>query len=78
MKLKTSAEAEMPAAQPAAGGGAVIADRFKLDMDDGAGRKAGAGQGGAFVALLGAVASLAALVFVAWMLHQNWVLLQNA
>lgn len=77
MKLKKAAEAEMPAAQPAAGGGAVIADRFKLDMDDGAGRK-GAGKGGALVALLGAVASLAALVFVAWMLYQNWVLLQNA
>lgn len=78
MKLRKSAEAEMPAAQPAAGGGAVIADRFKLDVDDGAGRKGGVGKGGALVALLGAVASLAALVFVAWMLYQNWVLLQNA
>ena len=79
MKLKKTdegAEASAPAA--AATGGAVIADRFKLDLDAGASQgSAGVGKVGAMCALIASLASIAALGFVAWLLYQNWELIKD-
>ena len=59
-------------------GGAVIADRFKLDVDDGASKgPAGVGKVGAMCALIGSLASIAALGFIAWLLYQNWELIKD-
>lgn len=75
MKLKKTSEPETIAPMPATGG-TVIADRFKLDAD--AGAAPAAGKMGATIALVGALASLALLGVVAWLMYQNWELLQNA
>ncbi len=78
MKLKKSdsgAETSAPALAP---GGAVIADRFKLDVDDGAGKgPAGVGKTAALCALIGSVACIAMLGVVAWLLYQNWELIKD-
>ena len=79
MKLKKSDEGAEPSA-PAAPvtGGAVIADRFKLDLDDGSSKgPAGVGKVGAMCALIGSLASIVALGLVAWLLYQNWELIKD-
>ena len=59
-------------------GGAVIADRFKLDVDDGASKgPAGVGKVGAMFALIASLASVAALGFTAWLLYQHWELIKD-
>ena len=77
MKLKKSddgAETPVPAAPT---GGAVIADRFKLDVDDGAKGPAGVGKVGATCALIGSLVAIAALGIVAWLIFQNWELVKD-
>ena len=78
MKLKKAddgAESFAPAAP--ATGGAVIADRFKLDVDDGAKGPPGVGKVGATCALIGSLAAIAALGVVAWLIFQNWELVKD-
>ena len=79
MKLKKAddgAEQFAPAAPTT--GGAVIADRFKLDVDDGASKgPAGVGKVGAMCALIASLGSIAALGVVAWLLYQNWELVKD-
>ena len=78
MKLKKAddgAENFAPAAPTT--GGAVIADRFKLDVDDGAKGPVGVSKVGAMCALIASLASIAALGFVAWLLYQNWELIKD-
>ncbi len=79
MKLKKADDgAESFAPASPAMGGAVIADRFKLDVDDGASKgPAGVGKVGAMFALIASLASIAALGFVAWLLYQNWELVKD-
>ena len=79
MKLKKADEGVDTAAPTVqATGGAVIADRFKLDLDDGASKgPAGVGKVGAMCALIGSLASIAALGIVAWLLYQNWELIKD-
>ena len=79
MKLKKADEgAESTAPAVPTTGGAVIADRFKLDADDGAVKgPAGVGKVGALCALIGSLASIAALGLVAWLLYQNWELIKD-
>ena len=78
MKLKKSdngAESPAPAAPT---GGAVIADRFKLDIDAGASKgPAGVGKTAAMCALIGTLVSIAILGVVAWLLYQNWELIKD-
>ena len=77
MKLKKSAEAEMPAAQPAAGGGAVIADRFKLDMTEPAKKPAAGGPASTIAAVAGLLA-LAVAGILTYILWQHWEFLMPA
>ena len=79
MKLKKADDgAEQFAPAAPATGGAVIADRFKLDVDDGASKgPAGVGKVGAMCALIGSLASIAALGIIAWLLYQNWELIKD-
>ena len=79
MKLKKSDNGAEPAALAAPGtGGAVIADRFKLDIDAGASKgPAGVGKTAAMCALIASLASIAALGLVAWLLYQNWELIKD-
>ena len=79
MKLKKADEGVDTAAPTVqATGGAVIADRFRLDVDDGASKgPAGVGKVGAMCALIGSLASVAALGIVAWLLYQNWELIKD-
>ena len=79
MKLKKSDDGvDTSAPAMPASGGAVIADRFKLDVDDGASKgPAGVGKMGAMCALIGSLASIAALGLIAWLLYQNWELIKD-
>ena len=77
MKLKKSDDGVDTSAPAAPTGGAVIADRFKLDVDDGAKGPAGVGKVGAMCALIGSLASIAALGLIAWLLYQNWELIKD-
>ena len=79
MKLKKADDgAELSAPVAPVTGGAVIADRFKLDVDDGASKgPAGVGKVGAMCALIGSLASIAALGLIAWLLYQNWELIKD-
>ena len=79
MKLKKADDgAENPAPAAPSAGGAVIADRFKLDVDDGASKgPAGVGKVGAMCALIGSLASIAAHGLIAWLLYQNWELIKD-
>ena len=79
MKLKKSDKGAEPAAPAAPGtGGAVIADRFKLDVGDSASNgPAGVGKTAAMCALIGTLVSIAILGVVAWLLYQNWELIKD-
>ena len=77
MKLKKADEGAEPLAPVAPTGGAVIADRFKLDVDDGAKGPPGVGKVGATCALIGSLVAIAALGIVAWLLYQNWELVKD-
>ena len=77
MKLKKSDDGAETTAPAAPTGGAVIADRFKLDVDDGAKGPAGVGKVGATCALIGSLAAIAALGIVAWLIFQNWELVKD-
>ena len=79
MKLKKSDDGvDTSAPTVPAAGGAVIADRFKLDVDDGASKgPAGVSKVGAMCALIGSLASIAALGLIAWLLYQNWELIKD-
>ena len=77
MKLKKSDDGAETPAPAAPTGGAVIADRFKLDVDDGAKGPAGVGKVGATCALIGSLAAIAALGIVAWLIFQNWELVKD-
>ncbi len=76
MKLKKS-EPAAPAPATPAPGGAVIADRFKLDVDSASSGPAGVGKTAAMCALIGSLASIAVLGVVAWLLYQNWELIKD-
>jgi len=75
MKLKKTAEPETLAPIP---GASMIPDRFKLEDDASGKGAAGVGRTGAMIALVCAIASLALMGLVSWMMYQNWELLQNA
>ena len=80
MKLKKASEIEEPAAAPAAAaptGGAVIADRFKLDVVEGSQGPAGVGKTGAMIALICSLAAIALLGITAWLMYQNWDAIQH-
>jgi len=59
-----------------AGGGATIADRFKLDVPDPNAKK-GVGKTSATVALVVGVAALAAVGTLTFILYQHWDFLCN-
>lgn len=77
MKLKKSEPnvADIPAApQP---GGAVIADRFKLDVPADSGAPAGVGRTASLIALVCSLASLAMVGAVAALIYMNWELIKD-
>ena len=58
--------------------GSMIADRFKLEVDDGAPKgPTGVGKVGAACALVGSIVAIAALGIVAWLIFQNWELVKD-
>ena len=61
----------------AAGGGATIADRFKLDMPDPNAQKASTGVG-TMCAVIAGVLALAAAGFLTFIIYQHWQFLANA
>ena len=78
MKLKKSDDVGAEAPTLPTTGGAVIADRFKLDVDAGASKgPAGVGKTAAMCALIGTLVSIAVLGVVAWLLYQNWELIKD-
>lgn len=70
MKLKTTQNQETTAA-----GGAVIADRFKLDVPQPA--QSSGSKVGAAIALVCSLISIVLLGATAWMIYQNLDLIQN-
>ncbi len=76
MKLrKTGSDEQTTAASPT--GGAVIADRFRLDMDPNAGKPDGVGKTSALIALLGSLAAIAMLGIVAGLMYMNWDMVKD-
>ncbi len=78
MKLKKAddgADSFAPAAP--ATGGAVIADRFKLDVDEGAKGPSGMSTVGAACTLVASLVAIAILGFVAWLLYDSWNLIKD-
>ena len=76
MKLrKTGSDEQTAAVAPT--GGAVIADRFKLDMDPNAGKPDGVGKTSALIALLGSLATIAMLGIVAGLMYLNWDMIKD-
>ena len=76
MKLrKTGSDEQTTTAAPT--GGAVIADRFKLDMDPNAGKPDGVGKTSALIALLGSLAAIAMLGVVAGLMYMNWEMVKD-
>ena len=74
---KPAAEAPEAGFSPAAGG-AAIADRFKLDLQDPAGKK---GSSGGVAATVAAVAGFVALIVagvLTFVIYQHWEFLQSA
>ena len=80
MKLKkaepAAVETEAPTAAPI-GGGAVIADRFKLDAVEDAGTSGGAGKIMTIIGVVVALLALAASGTVVALMHQNWQLIEH-
>lgn len=76
MKLRKTGSDEQTAA-PAPTGGAVIADRFKLDMDPNAGKPDGVGKTAALIALLSSLATIAMLGVVAGLMYLNWDMIKD-
>ena len=74
--MKAPEAAAVPEMAPAAPGGATIADRFKLDLQDPNAKKAKAGAG-TVIALVGAVLALAAAGILTFVLYQHWEFLQG-
>ena len=78
MKLrKTGSDDQTTVATTAPTGGAVIADRFKLDVDPNAGKPDGVGKTSALIALLGSLAAIAMLGVVAALMYLNWDMIKD-
>ena len=78
MKLrKTGSDDQTTVATSAPTGGAVIADRFKLDIDPNAGKPDGVGKTSALIALLGSLAAIAMLGVVAGLMYLNWDMIKD-
>lgn len=75
MKIKKNSSAE--GAAPVTGG-AVIADRFKLDVDTDAGKSvAGVNKTAATIAMCAALVSVALVGAVAALMYFNWELIKD-
>lgn len=78
MKLRKADTEATPVAQPAPGA-AVIADRFKLDVDTSVKQDAaGVGKTAAAMALVGTLAAIALLGVTAALMYVNWTAIANA
>lgn len=77
MKLRKTGSDEQTTVAAAPTGGAVIADRFKLDMDPNAGKPDGVGKTSALIALLGSLATIAMLGIVAGLMYLNWDMIKD-
>ena len=78
MKLrKTGSDEQTTVVATQTTGGAVIADRFKLDMDPNAGKPDGVGKTSALIALLGSLAAIAMLGVVAGLMYLNWDMIKD-
>ncbi len=75
MKLRKSKEPETIAPLPETGDGAVIADRFKLDLGESAPKAAS--SMGALVALVGSLLAIALVGATTWLIYQNLTLLEG-
>lgn len=72
MKLRKSQEQDTTAT-----GGAVIADRFKLDADENVGASSSGGVG-TTIAVVCSLLGIALLGTTAWLIYQNLELIANA
>ena len=74
MKIKKNSSSE--GAAPSSGG-AIIADRFKLDVDPRAQGPAGVGKTAATIAMVAALISMALMGAVAALMYVNWDLIRD-
>ena len=74
MKIKKNSSTE--GAAPSSGG-AIIADRFKLDVDPRAQGPAGVGNTAATIAMVAALISMALVGAVAALMYVNWDLIRD-
>ena len=79
MKLKKAEPAAVETEAPTAAttGGAVIADRFKLDAVEDAGASGGTGKIMTIIGVVVALLALAASGTVVALMHQNWQLIEH-
>ncbi len=78
MKLRKTDIEEQTTVVASTTGSAVIADRFKLDVDPNAGKPDGVGKTSALIALLGSLAAIALLATTAALMYMNWDLIKDA
>lgn len=75
MKIKTNSNKGATAATVP--GGAIIADRFRLDADPNAGRPDGVGKTSAMIAMIAALLTTALMGAVAALMYVNWDLIKD-
>ena len=79
MKLrKTGSDDQAAAVAAPPSGNAVIAERFKLDVDTTADKPQGVGKTSALIALLSSLTAIALLAITAALMYMNWDLIKDA
>ena len=76
--IETPAEETAVPEMPVAGGGATIADRFKLDMPDQSAKPKKSGGIAATIAVIAAVLALVASGVLTFIIYQHWEFLMPA
>ena len=77
-KIKTAPKPAEPSADPAPVGGAAIADRFKLDLQDPSEKKSSSGGVAATIAAVAGFIALGVAGILTFVIYQHWEFLKGA
>ena len=77
-KIKTAPKSEEPTADVAPVGGAAIADRFKLDLQDPSEKKSSSGGVSGTIAAVAGFLALGVAGILTFIIYQHWEFLKGA
>ena len=77
-KIKTAPKPAEPSADAAPAGGAAIADRFKLDLQDPSEKKSSSGGVAATIAAVAGFVALGIAGILTFIIYQHWEFLKGA